>query len=438
MSDAVRVVITGAGAVSPLGRGVDALWSGLLAGRSGIRRLEGLDLTGLDVDFGGQVPNFDPNDLLEPKQVKRLDRFTQLAIAATAEALASAGLPARFAPGRDAEATATIIGSGLGGATTIFEQAAVFATRGAGRISPFLVPASIGNMASGEVAIHVGAQGPSFGVVSACATAGHAIGEAYEMIRRGDADRALAGGSEAALHPVVIAGFNNMRALSRSGSAAAGGDPAAASRPFDAGRDGFVMAEGAGVLVLERLDLALARGATPLAEIVGYGATADAQHITLPAPGGWGAVRAARRALVKAGRRGSEIDHVNAHATSTPEGDKAELDAIRTILTETDSADAARAAAAATPLRATISASKGALGHTLGAAGGLGAIATLCAMRDRRVHATLNLETPDAAAAGLDIVAGSPRDQEVRLALVNAFGFGGQNAALLLSRWEGR
>ncbi|MFM8915207.1 MAG: beta-ketoacyl-[acyl-carrier-protein] synthase family protein, partial [Candidatus Limnocylindrus sp.] len=356
MSNEQRVVVTGMGAVSPLGRGVAALWDGLLAGRSGIRPLQGLDLTGQEVDFGGQAIDFDPSDVLEPKQIKRLDRFTHFAIAAAAEALSSAGLPPRFEAGESSEGVATIIGSGLGGATTLFEQAAVFAERGAGRISPFLVPAAIGNMASGEVAIHVGAQGPSFGAVSACATAGHAIGEAYEMIRRGDATVALAGGTEAALHPVVIAGFNNMRALSRSGASSTGGNPAAASRPFDSGRDGFVMAEGAGVLLLERLDVALARGATPLAEVVGYGATADALHITLPAPGGSGAVRAARRALAKAGRTGAEIDHVNAHATSTPEGDKAELEAIRTILGEGSGAS--------------VTATKSAIGHTLGAAGG--------------------------------------------------------------------
>ena len=205
MSNEQRVVVTGMGAVSPLGRGVTALWDGLLAGRSGVRALQGLDLTGQEVDFGGQAFDFDPSDVLEPKQIKRLDRFTHFAIAAAAEALASAGLPPRFETGESSESVATIIGSGLGGATTLFEQAAVFAERGAGRISPFMVPAAIGNMASGEVAIHIGAQGPSFGAVSACATAGHAIGEAYEMIRRGDATAALAGGTEAALHPVVIA-----------------------------------------------------------------------------------------------------------------------------------------------------------------------------------------------------------------------------------------
>ncbi len=433
----MRVVVTGLGAVSPLGRGADALWSGLLAGRSGVRRLEGLNLDGQEVNFGGQVQGFDPSDLLEAKQIKRLDRFSQFAITATAEALASAGLPPRFS-GAAAESTATIIGSGLGGAVTIFEQAAIFAERGPSRISPFLVPAAIGNMAAGETAIHFGAQGPSFGAVSACATAGHAIGEAYEMIRRGDAERAIAGGTEAALHPVVIAGFNNMRALSRSASTANGGDPAAASRPFDTARDGFVMAEGAGVLLLERLDLALARGATPLAEIVGYGASADAAHITLPSPGGYGAVRAARRALEKAGRRGADIDHINAHATSTPEGDKAELDALRTILTDSADADAARVAAERAAPRATITATKSAIGHTLGAAGALGAIATIRAMRDGRVHPTLNLEHPDPLIGNLDIVRGAAREQQVRLALVNAFGFGGQNAALLLAAWEGR
>jgi 3-oxoacyl-[acyl-carrier-protein] synthase II len=275
----------------------------------------------------------------------------------------------------------------------------------------------IANVGAGQVAIATGAIGPNFATVSACATGGHAIGEAWETIRRGDADMMFAGGVEAGIHEATIGGFGSMKALSTRNEA-----PEEASRPFDKGRDGFVMGEGCGMLVLEALEHAEARGATPLAELVGYGATADASHITLPAPGGIGAVRAARRALEKAGMDPSEIGHVNAHATSTPEGDKAELQAIRTIF-----GDHAGAVA--------VTASKSAIGHTLGAAGAVEAIITILAMRDGVVPPTLNLADPDDYAAGLDLTPNTASRREITAAMSNSFGFGGQNTALVFRRW---
>jgi 3-oxoacyl-[acyl-carrier-protein] synthase II len=276
----------------------------------------------------------------------------------------------------------------------------------------------IPNVGAGQIAINFGMTGPNFATVSACATGGHAIGEASETIRRDDADIMLAGGAEACIFEVLIGGFAAMRALSTRND-----DPAGASRPFDTARDGFVCGEGAAVLVLEESEHALARGATPLAELVGYGATADASHITLPAPGGIGAVRAARRALVKAGLDASAIDHVNAHATSTPEGDKAELQAIRTILGER---------AAEVP----ITANKSMLGHTLGAAGAIEAIATVLTIRESCVPPTINLVDPDATAEGMDIVTGQAATRDITTALSNSFGFGGQNTALIFRRWD--
>jgi 3-oxoacyl-[acyl-carrier-protein] synthase II len=315
--------------------------------------------------------------------------------------------------------TGVILGSGLGGVHTLFDNVLLMAERGPDRISPFFIPMGIANVGAGQVAIAVGAVGPNFATVSACATGGHALGEAWETIRRGDADLMLAGGVEAGIHEATMGGFCSMKALSTRND-----DPAAASRPFDRGRDGFVIGEGGGVLVLEALEHAEARGAPPLAELVGYGATADASHITLPAPGGIGAVRAARRALEKAGLDSAEIDHVNAHATSTQEGDKAELQAIRTIFGD----HAPRVA---------VTANKSMLGHTLGAAGALEAIATIQALREGCVPPTINLVEPDEHAAGLDLTPNVATRRPMRAAVSNSFGFGGQNTALVFRRWDG-
>jgi len=412
-----RVVVTGMGMVTALGNDVASTWEGLLAGRSGVGPVTAFDPSRLAVRFAAEVKDFDPSAILDRKELRRMDRYIQFALWAAYHAREQAGLPERF-EGELAERTGVIIGSGLGGVNTLFDNVLLMGERGPDRISPFFVPMGIGNVGAGQVEIATGAIGPNFATVSACATGGHAVGEAWETIRRGDADVMLAGGVEAGIHEATLGGFASMKALSTRNE-----DPAAASRPFDKGRDGFVIGEGCGVLVLESLEHAHARGATPLAELVGYGATADASHITLPAPGGVGAVRAARRALDKAGIDPSELDHVNAHATSTPEGDKAELAAIRTIL-----GDHAP--------NVSVTANKSMLGHTLGAAGAVEAIVTIQALRNGVVPPTINLDDPDDAAAGLDLTPNVARERDVRVALSNSFGFGGQNTALVFRRWD--
>lgn len=413
-----RVVVTGLGAVSALGQGVEATWDGLVAGRSGIAPIASFDASRLPSRIAGEVKDFDASGVLGPKDLRRTDRYIQLSLVATREAMDQAGLPGRLEGGL-AERTGVILGSGLGGTITLFDGVVTMAERGPDRISPFFIPMGILNVGAGQVAIHFGPLGPNFATCSACATGGHAIGEAWETIRRGDADMMLAGGVEAPMHEAAVGGFCSMKALSTRND-----DPTAASRPFDRGRDGFVIGEGAGALVLEALDHAEARGATPLAELIGYGATADASHITLPAPGGIGAVRAARRALEKAGLAPEAIDHVNAHATSTPEGDRAELQAIRTILGEEHAP------------RVAVTANKSMLGHTLGAAGAIEAVATIMALRTGAVPPTINLTEPDEASDGLDLTPGTASRRDLRIALSNSFGFGGQNTALIFRRWD--
>ena len=412
-----RVVVTGMGMVTALGNDVASTWEGLLAGRSGIGLVDTFDTSRLSVRFAAAVKGFDPSSILDRKDMRRMDRYIQFALWSTHLAREQAGLPERL-EGDAAERVGVIIGSGLGGVHTLFDNVLLMGERGPDRISPFFIPMGIGNIGAGQVAIATGATGPNFATVSACATGGHALGEAWETIRRGDADVMLAGGVEAALHEATLGGFASMKALSTRNE-----DPAAASRPFDKGRDGFVVGEGCGVLVLEALEHAEARGAAPLAELVGYGATADASHITLPAPGGIGAVRAARRALDKAGIDPSEVDHLNAHATSTAEGDKAELAAIRSIF-----GDHAPSVA--------VTANKSMLGHTLGAAGAVEAIVTIQALRHGVVPPTINLDDPDDAAEGLDLTPNVATKRDLRVALSNSFGFGGQNTALVFRRWD--
>lgn len=412
-----RIVVTGMGMVSALGNDVASTWDGLVAGRSGIRTIEVFDPSRLSSRIAAEVRDFDASHVLDRKDQRRTDRYIQFGLVAAREAMDQAGLPERL-EGELAEATGVILGTGLGGVGTLYDGMSTNALRGPDRISPFLVPMGIPNVGAGQVAINFGMVGPNFATVSACATGGHAIGEASEIIRRGDAEVMLAGGAEAGIFEVLIGGFAAMRALSTRND-----DPAAASRPFDTGRDGFVCGEGAGVLVLESLEHAEARGAEPLAELVGYGATADASHITLPAPGGIGAVRAARRALEKAGLGPGDIDHVNAHATSTPEGDKAELQAIHTVFGD----DAGRIA---------VTANKSMLGHTLGAAGAIEAIASILSIRHGCIPPTINLTDPDPNAGGLDLTPGVAQRRDVRAVLSNSFGFGGQNTALVFTRWE--
>jgi 3-oxoacyl-[acyl-carrier-protein] synthase II len=416
LSGLPRVVVTGMGVVTALGLDVPSTWAGLIAGRSGVAPITQFDPSRLTTRIAAEVKDFDASGVLDRKDQRRNDRYVQLALVASREAMDQAGLPARL-EGDLAERTGVIVGTGIGGIRTLADQILLMGEKGPDRMSPFLIPMAIGNLAAGVIAIVFGPQGPNFSVVSACATGGHSIGEAWETIRRGDADVMLAGGTEATGHEAMVAAFGAMRALSTRND-----EPERASRPFDAGRDGFVIGEGAGVLVLETLDHARARGAQPLAEIVGYGATADASHITLPAAGGAGAVRAIRRALEKAGLSVDDVEMVNAHATSTPEGDPRELEAIKTLFGE-------RAG------DVSVTANKSMTGHTLGAAGAIEAIATIMSVRTGLIPPTINLENPDVAAAGLDLTPNVVRRREIEVAVSNSFGFGGQNSALVVRRW---
>jgi 3-oxoacyl-[acyl-carrier-protein] synthase II len=417
MSDR-RVVVTGMGMVTPLGNDVPTTWDGLVAGRSGITTIDAFDPSRLTARIAGQVRDLDSSHVLDRKDQRRTDRYIQFGLVASREAMDQAGLPDRL-EGELAERTGAILGTGLGGVGTLNDGITTNVTRGPDRISPFLIPMGIPNVGAGQIAINFGMTGPNYATVSACATGGHAVGEAFETIRRDDADMMLAGGAEAGIYEFLVGGFAAMRALSTRND-----EPAAASRPFDTARDGFICGEGAGVLVLEELGHAQARGATPLAELVGYGATADASHITLPAPGGIGAVRAARRALEKAGLSAPDVDHVNAHATSTPEGDKSELQAIKTILGEHAS-------------DVPITANKSMIGHTLGAAGAIESIVSVMTIRESCIPPTINLQDPDPEAAGLTIVANKAQGRDVDVVLSNSFGFGGQNTALIFRRWNG-
>jgi 3-oxoacyl-[acyl-carrier-protein] synthase II len=411
-----RVVVTGMGMLTALGNDVPSTWAAMVAGRSGIARVESFDPSRLKAQVAGEVKDFDASGVLDKKDIRRTDRYIQFGLVAAREAMDQAGLPARL-EGEEAERTGVILGTGLGGVGTLVEGITTNALRGPDRISPFLIPMGIPNVGAGQIAINYGMVGPNFTTVSACATGGHAIGEAWETIRRNDADTMVAGGSEAGVYEPLMGGFDSMRALTRRND-----DPEGASRPFDRGRDGFAPGEGSGVLVLEELEHARARGVAILAEIIGYGATADASHITLPAPGGIGAVRAARRALAKAGLQPTDIAHVNAHATSTPEGDKSELQAIKTIFGEHAG-------------KLSITANKSMIGHTLGAAGAIEAIVTIQTMREGCVPPTINLHDVDPEGEGLDLTPNVAQRHDVPLALSNSFGFGGQNTALIFRRW---
>jgi 3-oxoacyl-[acyl-carrier-protein] synthase II len=413
-----RVVITGLGAVTPLGTGVDVFWRRLVAGESGVRAISLFDPDGLSSRIAGEVPDFDASAVLDRKELRRNDRTTQMALVATREAMDDAGLPDRL-EGELAEQSGVLMASGLGGTGTLIDQIATSALNGPGRLSPFFIPMAIANMASGMASITFGALGPNYSTTSACASSGHAIGEACEIIKRGDAELMIGGGCEAPVYAATVGGFAAMRALSTRND-----DPPAASRPFDAGRDGFVVAEGAAALVLEEHGHAQRRGARILAEVCGYAATADGHHITSPAPGGAGAVRAARRALEKAGLSSDAIDLISAHATSTGEGDPTELLAIHTLLGE-HAGDVS------------VTATKSSIGHTLGAAGAVAAVAVVRALGSGIVPPTLNLVDPDEQVGVLDLTPLEARERSLDVALVNAFGFGGQNAALIVRRWEG-
>jgi len=407
-----RVALTGVGVVSPIGIGRDVFWAALVEGRSGVRRITAFDTTRYETQIGGEVTDFDPSAFMDRKEVRRNDRFVQFALAATRLALDDAGL--RITP-HNAERIGVIIGSGIGGASTWEDQHRILLERGPGRVSPFFVPMLMLNGGSGIVSIATGAKGPNFSVVSACATGGHAIGEASRTIQRGDADAMICGGSEAALTPLSLAGFGTMKAMSTRNDA-----PERAVRPFDAGRDGFVMGEGAGILVVEAWDQAERRGARIYAEICGYGSSSDAFHITQPDPEGDGAARAMQAALQDANLEPGQVDYINAHGTSTPYNDKCETVAIKRVW----GPEAHRVA---------ISSTKSMTAHLLGAAGGVEAIVCALAIERGIIPPTINYEVPDPD-CDLDYVPNTARRARVDVAMSNAFGFGGHNAILILRR----
>ena len=409
-----RVVITGMGAVSPLGLDVLSLWQGVSEARSGIGPVTLCDVSNLDSRIAGEATGFDAQNYMDRKEVRRTDRFVHLAIAATSEALRSAELT--VTP-ENADEIGVIMGSGIGGITTFSEGLMTMRDRGPSRVSPFLIPSMINNMAAGQVSIRYGLKGPNFSPTSACATAAHAIGEAAETIRRGWAKAIVAGGCEAPITPIGIAAFVSARAISTRNDEAA-----SASRPFDATRDGFVLSEGGAVLVLEDLEFALSRGVRILGEVVGYGLTADAYHITLPSEGGEGALRAMQLALKHAGLAPEDLDYINAHGTSTPAGDIAETQAIKSLLGE-------RA------LQVPVSSSKSQLGHLLGAAGSIEAIITVLAIQNDLLPPTINYHTPDPL-CDLDYVPNAARPGRIDVAMSNSFGFGGHNVSLVFQRYN--
>ncbi|MGC9451241.1 MAG: beta-ketoacyl-ACP synthase II [Oceanipulchritudo sp.] len=411
-----RIVVTGMGAITPLGNSVDIFWEGLLAGRSGLRKVTAFDTEGYPCKVGGEVVGFDPGEWMDPKDAKRNDRYTQFAVGATRMAMEQAGLKAADLP--DPVRFGCIIGSGIGGLDTIEKQTFRLWESGPRRVSPFMVPMLITNMASGVVAIEVGAMGPNYGIVSACATASHAIGDCLRILRAGEADVMLAGGSEASITQVGYAGFCNMKAMGTSFNE----EPTRASRPFDSRRDGFIMGEGAGVLVLETLEHARARGATILCEVAGHAATCDAYHITSPDPEGKGLQACLRNALRDAGLSLDDVDYINAHGTSTPYNDKTETAAIKVVFGE-------RA------YRIKVSSTKSMTGHLLGAAGGIEAIACIQAIREGRIPPTINYENPDPD-CDLNYVPNKAVSAPVRVALSNNLGFGGHNATIVFKAFQ--
>ena len=413
LADDKRVVITGMGLITPIGSSPDALWTSLVNGHSGTGAITLFDAQGFDSRIAGEVRDFDPRDVLDAKEARRTDRFIQFAVAATRSALASADLELDDSNrGR----TGVLIGSALGGIGTAERELNTLATRGPKRVSPFFIPMYLADMASGYVGIDIGAKGPNLATLSACASSAHAIGEATEMIRRGSADVMLAGGSEAAVTAGSVAGFSALHALSTRND-----EPETASRPFDATRDGFVVAEGAAVLVLERLTFARSRGATILGEMTGYGMSGDAYHIVQPTPDGSGASTAMKLAVESAGLRPKDVDYINAHGTSTPLNDKIESAAIRTIFGKDT-----------IPPTSSI---KALTGHLLGAAGAVEAIASLLAIKHQTVPPTWHLGTPDPD-CDLDYVPNQPREASITNVMSNSLGFGGHNVSLIISHWK--
>ena len=415
MANERRIVITGLGAVTPLGIGTDKYWNGLMTGRSGVNLVENFDCSAISTRIAAQVKGFDPENYLERKEAKRMDRFAQFAAAASQMAVSDANLPIND---QTRARVGVFIGSGIGGIQTFEDQHRKLIEGGLGRVSPFFIPMMIANMGTGNVAKLLGAQGPSETAVTACATSTNSIGDAYTVIKRGEAAAIVAGGAEAAVTPISMAGFSNMKAMSTRND-----DPEHASRPFDTGRDGFILGEGSGILILEELEFAKARGANIYAEIIGYGMSNDAYDMVHPAPEGAGAARAMHAALQSACLPATEVGYINAHGTSTPAGDVLEVQAIKSVF-----GDHAR--------RLAVSSTKSMTGHLLGAAGAIEAIAVTLALQKGLLPPTMNLVNPDPE-CDLDFVPHKPREQQVEIALSNSFGFGGHNATLVFKRWSG-
>ena len=410
-----RVVVTGVGLVSPVGMGTQANWDALCAGTSGIGPITRFAAADFSTRIAGEVKNFDPLQFIEKKELKKMDIFIQFAVAASQYAMDDSGLT--ITP-RTAPRVGVFIGSGIGGFTTIEREHMSYLEGGPRKISPFFIPSSIINLAAGQVSIRFGAKGPNLATCTACTASAHAIGDSYEIIRRGAADAMIAGGAEAAVCPMGVGGFAALRALSTRND-----DPTHASRPFEKDRDGFVLGEGAGMVVLEELEFAKRRGATIYAEVVGYGMSGDAHHMTAPSEDGDGAVRVMRAALESAGITPGQVDYINAHGTSTPHNDRIETAAIKRTFGD----HAARLA---------ISSTKSMTGHLLGAAGGLEAGITALSVRHQKVAPTINLEHPDEG-CDLDYVPHKAREMKIDYALSNSFGFGGTNGALLFKRYQG-
>ncbi|ADG06158.1 beta-ketoacyl-ACP synthase II [Kyrpidia tusciae] len=407
-----RVVVTGVGVLTPIGNSVSEFWSHLLAGRSGIRRIDRFDVSEFPTQIAGMVENFDPEAFIDRKEARRMDRFAQFAVAAAKMALEDAGLSMADT---DPERVGVYIGSGIGGLHTLMEQHQILLEKGPRRVSPFLIPMMIADMASGQVSIQFGAKGPNSAPISACATGTHAVGDATRMIQYGAADVMIAGGTEATIHPMALAGFSSAKAMSTRND-----EPERAVRPFDLQRDGFVMSEGAGVLILEALEHAQKRGARIYGEVVGYGMSGDAFHVTQPAPEGDGAARAMVAALKDAGLQPEDVDYINAHGTGTDLNDKFETIAIKRVFGDH-------------AYRVAVSSIKSMVGHMLGAAGAVEAIASLLTLQEGKIPPTINYETPDPD-CDLDYVPNVYREAKVNVVLSNSFGFGGHNACIVVRR----
>ena len=407
-----RVFVTGIGAVSPIGLDKNNTWNNLLSGQSGVDFISSFDTEGFETTFAAEIPQFDPTQYVDKKQSRRMDRFVQFAAAASLEALENSGL---VIDSENMTRVSVMVSSGIGGIITLSDQIGVLNKRGANRVSPFLVPMMLPDMASGQVAMIMGAKGANYCTVSACASGADSIGMAYEAIKRGDIDAAITGGAEAAICPIGVAGFNSCQALSKRND-----DPKSASRPFDSDRDGFVLGEGAGVLVLESMSSLEKRGGNAIAELSGYGATADAYHITQPGPGGEGGARAMNMALSKAEISPQEVDYINAHGTSTPLNDKFETMAMKSVFKDH-------------AYKLSISSTKSMTGHLLGASGALEAVISVMALERSQIPPTINFSTPDPD-CDLNYTPNKMRSLNIKTVMSNSFGFGGHNASLIFQK----